>query len=183
METEAIAALIGALIGGAMTIVGNIAHERWQEGRRAEHVSRAIAGEISALADIVRRRGYLAGIRAAEEAARNGTPWLMKARITKGYFPVVEASLDHIGTLPAELPTLIPRFLTLAKSALEDIQAIEGGFWDELEPPELCQRFGELGDVLEAALTTAADVIAVVERQYGSSPTTTPVGHSRAPSQ
>jgi hypothetical protein len=166
MDSEALAALLGALIGGAMTIAGNLAHDRLRERRRAKQISRAVAGEISAVMEIVRSRGYIRGIRQAEADARAGNAWVMKIRITKNYFPVVEASLMEIGILPAELPTLIPRFLTMAKAAIEDIHALAEGHWDDRDPASMTEGYQELGGILEAALDIGTRIAAVVERTY-----------------
>jgi hypothetical protein len=92
----------------------------------------------------------------------------MRVRVSKAYFPVTESSLENIGMLPADLPLLIPKFLTLAKAALEDIEAIDAGYWNDRESDELAESYEELAQVLEAALTAGRNVVIVVVMIYGS---------------
>lgn len=166
MEGEAVAALIGAFVGAAGPIAANLISDRLHRNRRAKQVSLAVAGEIAAILEIVRRRNYLKGIQKAEADALAGNPWIIRIRITREYFPVVEASLIDLGILPGVLPSLIPRFLTLAKSALEDLQALDEGHWDDRAEKDLAEGYGGLRDVFEGAVETGNAILAVVKQLY-----------------
>lgn len=168
LEGEALAALMGAVIGGTLTIIGNILHERWREGRRAEQMSHAIAGEVSALIQIVRERRYVEDLKDHAEAARAGDAKIFCVRVSHDYFPVTRASIENLGMLPADLPLLVPRFLTLAKSVLEDFETLRSGQWDDMPADRLATGYSELLGVLEAALNAAEQIVAVVAVMYGS---------------
>lgn len=166
MESEAIAALFGAFVGAAGPIAVNLINDRVQRKRRAKQISLAVAGEVAAILEIIRRRNYLEGIRKAESDAETGNPWFIKIRITREYFPVVEAALVDLGILPDELPSLIPRFLTLAKSALEDLQALDGGHWNDRAAEDIIDGYRGLRDVFEGAMEVAAAILVIVRRLY-----------------
>lgn len=168
MESETTAAFIGAVIGGGLTIVGNLVHESWRDARRAEQLSHAIAGEVNALIEIIEQRGYLEAIKEYAQLAHQGDAQVFKVRVTNSFFPVTEASLENIGLLPAELPILIPRFLTLAKSALEDIQALEAGHWADRDAEDFAEGYDELSEILEGAVAAGRSIVVVVASIYGS---------------
>jgi hypothetical protein len=163
---EASAALMGAVIGASATLLADYFREKREIARRAEQIALAAAGEISALMEIVRRRDYIKSIQELERAAAQGEAIKFTVRITHNYFPVLEASVVELGILPDDLPSLIPRFLTFAKSALEDIQAIEGGFWDERPVNQWQSGYGELAQVLEDAMGVGTQILAAVEKLY-----------------
>jgi hypothetical protein len=167
METETTAALIGGVIGGSLTIGGNLLHEWWRDRRGAERLARAIAGEVGALLRILNRRRYLDTIRDYAQRARDGEIFIFDGRISKNYFPVIEASLGQIGILRAELPVLVPELLTLAKSALEDFEAIEGGEWAQRDAQGYADGYEELAGILESVQSIAGRIQAEVERIYG----------------
>jgi hypothetical protein len=152
METETVAALIGGFVGGLLTISGNLIHEWWRDRRRSEQLAHAIAGEARALVHIIERRRYLEIIKDYAQRARQGEVIAFEGRITRNYFPVIEASLDQIGMLRGEMPLLIPEMLTLAKSVLEDMEAIQAGAWSDRDAQGYAEGYTELGDVLESAL-------------------------------
>jgi hypothetical protein len=168
MENETTAALIGAVIGGGLTILGDLAQEMWRDSRRAEQLSHAIAGEVGAIIEVVEKRQYVENIKAYAQLAHAGQAEFMRVRVTKDYFPVTQSSLEHIGMLPAELPLLIPKFLTLANAALEDLEALAAGDWNECKVDELAESYDELAEVLEAALTAGRSLVIVVAMIYGS---------------
>jgi hypothetical protein len=163
---EAVAALIGAFIGAAGPIALSLFQEKRHDARRAQQTALAVAGEIRAVMEIVRKRDYIAGIRYVEELARGGEIVPFKVRVTHNYFPVVERSLENLGILPDGLSSLIPRFLTLAKSALEDISAIEQGVWNDRKPQEWFDGYQDLADVLESAMAAGTEIVAIVESRY-----------------
>jgi hypothetical protein len=168
METETTAALIGGVIGGVLTIAGNLIHEWWRDRRNSRQLSHAIAGEVGALVRILERRRYLETIKDYAQRARQGEIAVFDGRISKNYFPVIEASLDQIGTLPGELPILIPELLTLAKSALEDLEAIEAGEWSDRDAEGYATGYDELAEVLESGLDAGRSIVVAVARVYGS---------------
>jgi hypothetical protein len=158
--------LIAVIVGGAISIGGQVILELVRERRKAEQLSHAIAGEISALLLIVDARRYIEAIQANLALARAGTVSLLKVRIEQTYFSVIEANLQNIGMLPAELPLLIPKFLTLSKSTLEDISAIRAGDWDDKTAAELEPMYDGLNQVIQAATSNGRQIVALIETIY-----------------
>jgi hypothetical protein len=168
MGNETIAALMGAIVGGVLTISGESFREARREARKSEQISHAIAGEISALLQIVEARGYLAAIRSLRALALSGTAEIFQAPIDQTYFSVIEANLQNIGMLPVELPLLIPKFLTLSKSALEDASALNAGKWTHFEASQLAIMYDGLRQVLEEAVATGREIVTLIATIYGS---------------
>jgi hypothetical protein len=166
--------LVAVIVGGGISIGGQVILELVRDGRKAEQLSHAIAGEISALLEIVDARQYVQAIQAHHAMALAGNASLFHARIEQTYFSVIEANLQNIGILPAGLPRLIPRFLTLSKSALEDIAAIRAGDWNGKTAAELAQMYDGLNQVMQAAMTTGRQIVSLVESIY-------PKPHGRYP--
>jgi hypothetical protein len=160
--------LAAVIVGGGISIGGQVILELVREGRKAEQLSHAIAGEISALLLLVDGRRYIEAIQQHHALARAGTAMLLKVHIEQTYFSVIEANLQNIGSLPAELPLLIPKFLTLSKSALEDFGAIRAGDWDGKAAAELAPMYEGLHQVIVAATTTGRQIVALVASIYAS---------------
>jgi hypothetical protein len=158
--------LIAVIVGGAISIGGQVILELVRDRRKAEQLSHAIEGEISALLLIVDGRRYIEAIQEHHTLARAGTAMLLKVRIEQTYFSVIEANLENIGILPGELSRLIPRFLTLSKSVLEDIAAIRAGDWDGMAAAELAPMYGGLHQVILAAMSTGREIVALIAAIY-----------------
>jgi hypothetical protein len=168
MESETEAALIGGLIGGVLTIAGNVILEAWKDSRRAECLAHAIAGEASALVEIIETRGYVESVRECAASAHAGETPVINIRVTKNYFPVMESNLEHIGMLPGELPLLIPQLLTRAKAALEDIEALQAGLWSDRDAAGFAAGYDELAVLLEGTIACARKLVVEVASIYGS---------------
>jgi hypothetical protein len=168
MNSATIWTLAAVIVGGAISIAGQVILELARDRRKAEQLSHAIAGEISALLLIVDGRRYIEAIQEHLALARVGTAMLLKVHIEQTYFSVIEANLQNIGLLPAELPLLIPKFLTLSKSALEDFGAMRAGDWDGKAAAELAPMYEGLHQVFVAATTTGRQIVALVATIYAS---------------
>jgi hypothetical protein len=169
-------ALLGVFVGGFITFAVQFLLELMRDDRKAEQLSHAIAGEISALLQIVEGRRYLEAVQAHGALAHQGTASILVIHIEETYFSVIEANLQSIGLLPVELPLLIPRFLTLSKSVLEDISAMSKGRWDQLPQNEMVAMYDGLGQVMQAALATGQEIITLVATLYGSPHGNYPLG-------
>jgi hypothetical protein len=168
MNTGSVFVLLAVVLGSVLTLITQVLLELVRDSRKAEQLSHAIAGEISALLQIVEGREYIASIRAHHALALAGTPILLKVHLEQKYFSVIEANLQNIGLLPAELPLLIPKFLTLSKSVIEDISALRAGDWDARTPGELAGMYGGLNQVLEAAMSTGRQIVVLIATIYAS---------------
>lgn len=168
VSSSTLTALIAALVGGGVAILTGAALELLRDQRKGQQLSHAIAGEISALLEIVQKRGYSESLRQLCAQARGGNARVLKINIQRTYFPVIEANLQNIGLLPVELPLLIPRFLTLSKSVLEDFSSMHSGSMDNAYHQELSTFYDELIPVFDDAIKTGREIITVVAIMYGS---------------
>lgn len=167
MENSTIAALAGAAVGGSLTIISSFVLESYRTAARAEQLAHAIAGEVCAILEIVERRGYLNLLEDHRRRALRGERVAVNVKVSHNYFATIEANLDSIGMLPAELPLLIPRFLTYAKSAIEDLSLVDDPS-PAMPAAQLAGIYSELIDVLEHALRNGQKIVALVAAIYGS---------------
>ncbi|MHB8477882.1 MAG: hypothetical protein ACYDBZ_16520 [Steroidobacteraceae bacterium] len=158
-----------AIVGGLIAVVGQTILEMIRDGRKAEQLSHAIAGEVSVILQLIEARQYRKTINACIAAARAGNPLILKIRLHQKYFSVIEANLHSIGVLPAELPILIPRFLNVANAGIEDINGLaEGGYFDQMTAPELATLYEGLDQVIVEVIDTGQKIIELVATIYGS---------------
>jgi hypothetical protein len=160
--------ILAAAVGGGIAILTGVAQELFKDSRKAQQLAHAIAGEVGAALEIVKKRGYVDLLINYRDAAIAGNAQIVKVSIQKTFFPVMEANLQNIGLLPVELPLLCTRFLTLSKAALEDVSCLNTGTWDHLDAPNLARLYNELIEVLEAVAKTGSEIIALVATLYGS---------------
>jgi hypothetical protein len=102
------------------------------------------------------------------EQAAAGQPRVIRVRITHEYFQVIEANLQNIGMLPVELPLLVPKFLSFAKSALEDVNDATEGGWNGRTPAELVASYDGMIGALEASIKVGREIVVLVAALYGS---------------
>jgi hypothetical protein len=168
--------LIGVIVGGALTLAVQVILELVRDARKTQQLSHAIAGEISALLGIIAARRYVEMIAQYSHSASLGNRQILKINIQNNYFSVIEANLQHIGMLPVELPLLVPRFLILSKSAIEDVSTMNSGAWDAMTAPELVHMYDELGLVIQRATQTGHEIITLIAMLYGSPHGRYPIG-------
>jgi hypothetical protein len=70
--------------------------------------------------------------------------------------------------LPVELPLLIPKFLTLAKAAIEDVSFLNSREWDSKTASEMAEIYDGLRQALEDVTATGREIISVIAITYGS---------------
>lgn len=165
---SAIAALVGTLLGGGLTIASNLLLEHVRNAAKAQQLAHAVAGEASALVMIVEARGYISLIKTLAELARQGERRRLEIIARRNYFPTIEANLGLIGLLPADLPILVPRLLTFSKSALEDFDRLATATDPEIAELNLALQYDQLAAVLEEAMSTARKIVVAVAAIYGS---------------
>jgi hypothetical protein len=168
MTSGSVSVLLAVVLGSALTLAAQVLLELLRDGRKSEQLSHAIAGEIYALLQIVEARNYIETVKAHHAFAAAGTGMILVIPISQTYFSVIEANLQNIGLLPAELPLLIPKFLTLSKSALEDVSALNDGKWHGKEASELAVMYDGLRQVFEAAIATGRQIVSLIATIYGS---------------
>jgi len=163
------ATLAVAVVGGLLAVGGQTILEMIRDGRRAEQLSHAIAGEVSVILQLIEARQYRTAIAACIAATREGNPLFLKIHLHQKYFSVIEANLQSIGVLPAELPILIPRFLNVANAGIEDINGLAaGGYFDHMTAPELIALYEGLDQIFVEVIETGLKISALVATIYGS---------------
>jgi hypothetical protein len=168
VDKQVFTALAGVLVGGAITIAGNLFLELFRNAGRARQLAHAVAGEISAVLWLLDRRQYIPGIKAAAETARAGQRKELKISVKESYFPTIEANLNSIGLLPSDLPLLIPKFLTLSKAVLEDFAQLLEMNVGHITPQELAIYLDDLAALMEEANLAGMQVVTSVAAFYGS---------------
>ena len=160
--------LAAVVLGSVLTLLAQVFIELMRDARKSEQLSHAIAGEISALLEIIKTRRYLEMVKAHFAEATGGRVTILQVRLEERYFSVIEANLQQIGILPVELPLLIPKFLTLSKAAIEDVSLVNSGEWDSKTASELAELYDALRQALEDVTATGREIISVIATMYGS---------------
>jgi hypothetical protein len=133
--SQAVAALLGALIGAVAAIGGAIFAEHYRRHRDRQGVASALAGEISGILFMAERRRH-------PEVFENEILPKLKAGIdvpiskfTQGRDykdPVIERYLDKIGLLLGTLPDRIVRFYYSVQGIRLDLERLIEGEFDIL---------------------------------------------------
>lgn len=124
METETVASLLGAILGGGLAILGGYAQAEYYRWRRRKSVRAALAMEIMTISMLIEENEYtrLMEAQASIFAAQNAND-LVDANMTiaarSGYFTIYENSTMDLGDLPSELAIKIVGFYQSAKSILD----------------------------------------------------------------
>ena len=158
--------LLGVVIGGAIALASAWGLDWWRQAREARNLAMAFRGEIVALREIVKRRGYLKSLAdAIEEIKRTSQPLILHIPVRRQYFNVFDRNVDKIGMLNAPLPELLATFYIQANAALEDMESIrEGIFSGDSEP--LAGVYESLHALLEDTLSLGEKIISEISRQY-----------------
>lgn len=122
MSSDLIAALVGAVVGGLLTMAATLLQSHCDRKRRLAAVKAALSAEIASLVGTARRNGYEAELRAlaAQTASRaKGTP-LPRFRVAMGAptFTVYQANANVVGDLPARHAVDVVLFYQKATSWL-----------------------------------------------------------------
>ncbi|HTY50437.1 MAG TPA: hypothetical protein VMB48_12185, partial [Steroidobacteraceae bacterium] len=121
-----------------------------------------------ALLEIVEARKYARGLTDAREKCERGQWVRVTISVTLEQFSTIEANLDSIGLLPADLPLLVPRFLVLSKSVIEDFKVLANVTEADSAAPHLAARYAETIAVMTEAIRIGKQVVATVATMYGS---------------
>jgi hypothetical protein len=151
-----------------LTTASSLVLESFRSARRAEQLSHAIAGEVAAVLRVIEMRDYVRGLQSRAESARHGDWQAFQVSAKRNYFPTIEANLDSIGLLPAELPILVPTYLTLAKAALEDLDILGAMTPEDCSVADLALRYDELATMLQEGRAVGRQVVMTVATIYGS---------------
>ena len=153
-------------LGGLFGLLASWIPIAWRESRRRKHDAQSIraslVAEISAMAEIIRGRGYVKELRAAADEAADCQAFTFSVKVPADYFIVYKSNTSKLGLLDAHDAARIVYLYQLVESVVQDVTP--GGILAEgLGGPE---AFQEAVAFLERALELADDLVA----KYGAIP-------------
>ncbi|MCD9097024.1 hypothetical protein [Luteimonas fraxinea] len=168
-----LAALLGAVIGGAASLLGVFGVE-WAKARReARNYAIAAAGELAAASEMVRRRQWLEDVSSSATDAENGVVSRVSVHLPNEFLTATRGALTNAGNLPGALPSLVPRAVMLVDGIAADFKRLAefdighpDSFLRADDPAGAKAVYSELFGVLLDGLATADAVVAEVKRLY-----------------
>lgn len=163
--------LIAVIVGGFLAISGgffsNLFLEWRHDCRLRKNLALAFQGEITAILEMVRKRGYIEGLKNALRDIENaGQPVGFYFRARRKYFSVYDAHVGAIGMLSPPLSNLVARFYTQANGILEDIEQLGEIDLSTADPKILSKLYRELLELFEDTASVGEQVIKEVSNQY-----------------
>ena len=151
--------IISVAVGGAIGIAGGVVIKLWEGQREKRALAYALAGEVSAILEIVERRKYRQAVRQLMTAVEtNRQPLFIQVPITQKYFTVFEANAAKVGLLPRNAARDVACFYTYAKSIIEDVtldripKTAEEALYRLKQLDELLTKLNDLGKRLAKEL-------------------------------
>lgn len=171
MTPEAISQIVAVLAGGLIAIAGGflttILLENRRQAREARNLALAFKGEIGALLDHIRERGYARRIEEiTAQIEASGEPFYMPMRIRFQYDRVYDANVERVGMLAGSLPELIPFFYTRFSSILEDMVNLGEGAYATLDVPTLLRVYRDAQRIMMATIELGERIDEEIERAY-----------------
>jgi hypothetical protein len=168
-----VAALLGAFVGGLMAAAASFGFEWWADCRKRRNLSVAIAGEVAAMSEMVRRRQYIEAVREMCVAASQGHVRVFQVMLPAEILLVTRYAMQNAGLLRGTLPMLVPRAVMMADAIAADLNRLMMHGIDKPESavttvdPLGAERFYvELYGILLNALSLGDKLIEEVFRQY-----------------
>ncbi len=163
--------LLGAVVASLLIIVVGFTSNTWREYMRERKLRRTLAlafqGEVQALLEIIEKRGYIEGVRAAKaqiEATGKFQAYHFKAR--EKYFSVFEANVGQIGILRPPLSQLVARFYAQANSILEEMEWFEKSDPAKVDPMVAIAAYDEVLSTFEDTVAVGNRIVQEVSKQY-----------------
>jgi hypothetical protein len=163
--------LIGAVVASLLFIVVGFTSNTWREYNRERKLRRTLAlafqGEVQALLEIIEKRGYIEGLRAAKaqiEATGKFQAYHFKAR--EKYLGVFEANVGQIGILRPPLSQLVARFYAQANSILEEMERFEESDPATVDPMVAIAAYDEVLNIFEDTVAIGNQIVQEVSRRY-----------------
>lgn len=175
--------LIGALIGGLLTIAAQFVSERIRLGSTSRNLAVALAAEASAVAEVVRRRQWLEGLADVATCAENGEVFQYSVHLPAELLTCSRAAAAQAGTLPGRLPALVARFVMLADAGTTDIRRLADfpvddarGLLSSQNPRAAVALYSELIAVIVDTLWTCDMIVLEVKSHYPKETAALPAG-------
>lgn len=168
-----VAALLGAVVGGCLSVLATFVVQWRQDSRQRRNLSVAIAGEVSALVEMIRRRKYPAGVHAAAVRAGQGDVFVFQVMLPPEILVVSRSAMNNMGLLAGQLPSLLPRAVMMADAIAADFNRLmahgkdgESSVIDSREPDKARDFYAELLGLLLSGLEMGDRLVVEVKRQY-----------------
>ncbi len=150
------AVLLGGLLALAGGLAGTYLTAALTRKHRRESLAAALAGEMGAIIDLVKRRDYLAGLNSLiAHVEVSGGPAVFYFNIRNNYFRVYEANVHSIGLLPADLAEGVVRFYSNCYAFLKDVADFREGMHDPLVQGQSLERLRGMRALLEDSMPLA----------------------------
>jgi hypothetical protein len=167
--------MIGLVLVGLLVIVGGLTSSIWLRYIREQRLRRTLAlafrGEVQALLEVLEKRGYIEGIRAAKaEIEATGKFQAYQFRARKNLFSVFETNVGQIGILRAPLSDLIARFYAQAHSILYEVERFGELDPASVEPMVAIAAYDEVLRVFEDTVAVGKQIVQEVSRRYSIVP-------------
>jgi len=156
--TVAIVGLVGAVVGGGISFLGQDLIDRRSRRARKRSLAHAIASEMEAYLDLMERRGHVDYARDVIETNSKGAKripknWISGFEKTANPFPVLHATLPEIGML-GSLSSDVARFYSRVTAVRATIMSADEGNFEEAHPSDLAHIFQQ---ELDLWLTAVSD--------------------------
>ena len=118
------AALMGAIVGGLLAILGAFKLDTHQRNKRRENLRAAVAVEVASLVELVQRQEYAAHLCAFADYVLTlplGQSRILKIPIQQSYFTIYEMNASSIGELPTSEAVEIIGFYQQARSIVDSV--------------------------------------------------------------
>jgi hypothetical protein len=163
--------LLGAVVASLLIIVVGFTSNTWREYNRERKLRRTLAlafqAEVQALLEVIEKRGYIEGLRAAKaqiEATGKFQAYHFKAR--EKYFSVFEANVGQIGILRPPLSQLVTRFYAQVNSIFEDMEWFEKSDPANVDPMVAIATYDEVLNIFEDTVGVGNRIVQEVSRRY-----------------
>jgi hypothetical protein len=167
------AALLGALIGGAMTGGATMGVELFKHRVLRRNLSVAVAGEAAAVAEVVRRRQWRNQIAQLALDAQRGNVYRFDVHLPPDIMPISREAMKNAGLLTGDLPDLLPRLVMFVDGISSDLNRLALYDFDDpkcllrADAPEAAfGTYAELFGMVEEALSVCDRIVGEVKRQY-----------------
>jgi hypothetical protein len=168
------AALVGALVGGAISLVTSLAStvgtDLFKQRREARNLAYGFQGGINAILVIVHERKYVNLLDQVVMMGRRGQPVSpLKISAKRSYVELYNKNVDKLGLLHVAVAQRIPVFYTCVNSLLEDVDTMFAGHLDHLTQPELLVFLEEFRELLLKTLRLGDELIGLISEKYPTS--------------
>ncbi len=164
--TQTLAALLGSLATAIAIFGGGLAVESYKRRRDRIGMALAIAGAIDALLGLIETRGMIEELWQAVDELDAGRPVAFASLIREnGPFQAITLSYaDQLGSLGADLPFRVARFLTHSQGLLHDLGRLDENAPDLRVQAMLIRRMRPLWEQTE---TLGTELVKDLRRSAG----------------